>query len=388
VACPDIGTGSKYISDCTTTFCTAVANSTWDSTDVRGQCKFICNNISPGFRFSNSNADCTFTTCTAVPNTSWDPTDVRGQCKTITSTSSTSLYSFTSFTFTPAGATGSTGPTSLTAYGTSYPGYGTSNVLSLSGGIQYWTVPETRTYSFTLAGAGSFHTTSFNKDGIKTGYGIVMNASTSLTRGQRIAILVGQRGLNNGDGGGGTFVASVTGVGALSTSTPLFVAGGAGGPGGEYDTYDEGTNNNINGVMSTTGADGKGDNAGTNGGVGPNGGGTAAECCSIADGGAGFTGNGTFNFWPTGSTNNVPKSFKNGGKGGKNGGAGGFGGGAGYGPYNDRVGGGGGGYGGGGSGSTNGSGAGGGGGGSYDVTGVYSGSATNSGQGYVTVTKL
>jgi hypothetical protein len=220
-----------------------------------------------------------------------------------------------------------------------------------------------------------------------------MNASTSLTRGQRIAILVGQRGLNNGDGGGGTFVASVTGVGALSTSTPLFVAGGAGGPGGEYDTYDEGTNNNINGVMSTTGADGKGDNVGAGGGIGPNGGKAPPDYwVSAADGGAGFAGNGGFNAWPFGSINNVPKSFKNGGKGGTNGdgivGKGGFGGGAAYGPYGNRVGGGGGGYGGGGSGATNGDGAGGGGGGSYDITGVYSGSATNSGQGYVTVTKM
>lgn len=370
-ACPDIGTGSKYNSDCTTTFCTEVPNSTWDTTDVRGQCKFICDNISPGFKYTSSSG-CAFTTCTAVPNTTWDPTDVRGQCKTIATAVIPALYSFTSFTFTPAGATGSSGPTSLTAYGTNYPGYGTSNVLSLSNGIQYWTVPETKTYRFTLAGAGSFNNSSLNP--IKVGYGFVMTASYSLTKGQRIAILVGQRGLNDADAGGGTFVASVTGVGQLSTATPLFVAGGAGGPGSSVEEYE---NLYINGTSS--------------GGVGPNGGNLSDSGDKFTDSGAGFSGNGALNTDLGGEPSYVPKSFKNGGTGGRNNGQGGFGGGAAGGMAwwePTYTGGGGGGYGGGGGGGYDASGGGGGGGGSYDVTGVYSGSATNSDQGYVTVTKM
>jgi hypothetical protein len=282
------------------------------------------------------------------------------------------LYSFTSFTFTPAGATGSSGPTSLTAYGTNYPGYGTSNVLSLSNGIQYWTVPETKTYRFTLAGAGSFNNSSLNP--IKVGYGFVMTASYSLTKGQRIAILVGQRGLNDADAGGGTFVASVTGVGQLSTATPLFVAGGAGGPGSSVEEYE---NLYINGTSS--------------GGVGPNGGNLSDSGDKFTDSGAGFSGNGALNTDLGGEPSYVPKSFKNGGTGGRNNGQGGFGGGAAGGMAwwePTYAGGGGGGYGGGGGGGYDASGGGGGGGGSYDVTGVYSGSATNSDQGYVTVTKM
>jgi hypothetical protein len=296
-----------------------------------------------------------------------------------------SLYSFTTFTFTPAGATGSSGPTTLAAYGTGYPGYGSSYPLTLSGGIQYWTVPDDATYTFTVAGAGSFYPTSANA--IKVGYGIVMNASYSLTRGQLVAILVGQQGLNNADAGGGTFVASVTGVGVLSTAVPLFVAGGAGGPGGQSNT---GSNDNINGTLSTTGRDGKfgAPTIGGAGGVGPAGGkAPTVDGQSWADGGAGFSGNGDWRR-TGGSSSNVPKSFVNGGTGGTNIGVGGFGGGAGFGPYSNREGGGGGGYGGGGSGGSSANGAGGGGGGSYDVTSSYSGSATNSGQGYVIVTKV
>ena len=75
-----------------------------------------------------------------------------------------------------------------------------------------------------------------------------------------------------------------------------------------------------------------------------------------------------------------PRSFVNGGAGGYVMGytyKGGFGGGG------VGNGGGEGGYGGGGAG--NGSGGSGGGGGSYDITGIYDGSATNSGDGYLTI---
>jgi hypothetical protein len=297
------------------------------------------------------------------------------------------LYPFSTFTFTNANATGSTGPTSLAAYGTSYPGYGTLYALALSGGIQYWTVPATATYTFTLAGAGSSYPGSSNA--IKQGYGIVMNATYSLTKNQLIAILVGQLGIYGPDAGGGTFIASVTGIGNLSTATPLFVAGGAAGVGGQANV---GSNDNIDGTISTTGRNGKmvvGVGAGT-GGIGPAGGTTpTVDADSWADGGAGFSGNGEWCRRYKGVAY-VPKSFTNGGTGGTNStvGIGGFGGGAALGSYQLGEGGGGGGYGGGGSGGSSTDGAGGGGGGSYDVSGAYSGSATNSGHGYVTITKV
>jgi hypothetical protein len=305
------------------------------------------------------------------------------------------LYSMTSpFTFTNMGTTGAVGPSSIT-YGASTPGLATSSVLVLSAGIQYWTVPQTKTYTFTLAGASSFHTTSQNA--VKVGYGMVMTASRRLVAGQRIAILVGQQGIVNADGAGGTFIALVPGVGQLTDAIPLFVAGGAGGPGGESTA---GSNATINATITTKGRNGRPElyTPGVEygfGGVGPDGGKSPSGVAySWADGGGGFTGDGAIYTSYTlkgGSILKVPKSFINGGSGGTNtvngqGGNGGFGGGAGWGSYSLRVGGGGGGYGGGGSGGSNSSGAGGGGGGSYDITGTYSGTATNVGPGYVTVT--
>ena len=301
----------------------------------------------------------------------------------------TALYAFTTFTFTPIGATGASGPTSLAGYGGNYPGVGTSYALALSGGIQYWTVPMAGTYNFTLAGAGSFH--SGGQNPVKTGYGIVMTTSSyTLTTGQLIAILVGQISSGSTGGGGGTFIASVSSVGNLATATPLFIAGGAGGPGGQSATY---SNDNINATLATTGRNGMPGapvSAGA-GGVGPAG---ATRPTNIGfswgDQGAGFTGNGQWSE-RTGSSANVAKSFQNGGTGSlntDNSAPGGFGGGGAGNAYGQGAGGGGGGYGGGGSGGSDGAGAGGGGGGSYNITNVYSGSATNSATGYVTITKV
>ena len=301
----------------------------------------------------------------------------------------TPYYSFTTFQFTTLGTSGPTGPTSLAGYGTSYPGYGTPRALALSGGIQYWTVPVTGNYSFTIAGAGSANPGSV--DGTKIGYGVVLTVSSyTFNRGDILAILVGQLGNLGGaggsddtahgnGGGGGTYVTRVSAIGAVSSATPFFIAGGAGGVG--YESA--GTNGNINGTTSTTGrtaANGTLQNGGA-GGTGPNGGGVGTGA-PRGDGGAGFSGDGAI---IAGSPSAGAKSFTNGGVGDLNYINGGFGGGGGA---SGAAGGGGGGYGGGGGGVRNSSGAGGGGGGSYDITGAYSGTATNSGGGYVTVTKL
>jgi hypothetical protein len=301
----------------------------------------------------------------------------------------TALYAFTTFTFTPIGATGANGPTSLAGYGGNYPGVGTSYALALSAGVQYWTVPITGTYNFTLAGAGSFHSGGLNS--VKTGYGMVMTTSSySLTVGQLIAILVGQISTGSTGGGGGTFIASVPSVGNLPAATPIFIAGGAGGPGGQSQTY---SNDNINATLATTGRDGVPGAPGASGagGVGPAGALRPTNLgYSWADQGAGFTGNGQWSE-RTGSSANVAKSFQNGGTGSlntDNSAPGGFGGGGAGNSYGQGTGGGGGGYGGGGSGSSDGAGSGGGGGGSYNITGTYSGSATNSATGYVTITKV
>jgi hypothetical protein len=278
------------------------------------------------------------------------------------------------FTFTNLGFTGANGPTSLNGYTTLPPGN-----LQLLNGIQYWTVPRTGLYYFKLAGAGSFNTTS--ADSVKAGNGVVLLGSYNLTAGTILAILVGQRGNQNGDAGGGTFIATVSSVGNLASATPLFVAGGAGGPGSQ-----SGSNSTIDGTLSTTGRSGEFSPpafAGA-GGVGPDGGKVPTTPGRIwADGGGGFSGNGAGD--PTG----CPRSFVNDGRGGTTNGRGGFGGGASFGNYIGRVvGGGGGGYGGGGSGGSSAQGGGGGGGGSYSINGMYSGIINNLGSGYVSVSNV
>jgi len=298
---------------------------------------------------------------------------------------------FDAFYFTPMGATGALGPTSI-----NYPVLPVGG-LSLSAGIQYWRVPASGFYSFVVAGAGSSSPNSFNS--VKTGYGAVITGTYTLSEGTIIAILVGQKGSYSGymsSGGGGTFVAIVSGVGVLNTAIPLFVAGGAGGIGRESDS---GSNDNVNASLTTSGRNGGPAGAAPNyAGSGGSGGSGATNAInyltSFTDGGAGFSGNGCLNSGnPPGDILLVAKSFTNGGTGDQNTGtAGGFGGGGGgkVGLSDYYCGCGGGGYSGGGAGGTNSRGAGGGGGGSYDVTnpgGGYAatGAATNSEDGYVII---
>jgi hypothetical protein len=283
------------------------------------------------------------------------------------------LYTMTTpFTFTNMGTSGATGPQSIT-YGTNTPGYGTSYVMTLSGGIQYWTVPFTGTYTFTVAGGVGGTTSSTPTAGL----GAVIVLKQYLTSGHVIKILVGQQGEQGNDatqvgggGGGCSFLYNNT------TSTLLAAAGGGGGAGvvsgGSYVSSMNGKNANI----STSGYNGyanpsnqwSGGTGGTAGGGGGNG--NALN----GGGGGGYSGDGV----------GGALAFLNGGTGVGNGG---FGGGSGQGL---GGGGGGGGYSGGGGGGADKDriGAGGaGGGGSYDISGAYSGSATNSAAGYVTILK-
>jgi hypothetical protein len=294
-----------------------------------------------------------------------------------------SPFTFT-FTFTNMGATGSDGPTSIT-----YPVY-PNGVFSLVNGIQYWTVPTTKIYNFTIAGAGNYNPNSLNT--VKIGTGIVLTASRLLTAGTVIAILVGQMGRvgtsdNRATGGsGGTFVATVTAQGSLAGATPLFISGGSGGVG-----YQTSGSTNINGTITNNGLAGIG-GAGGAGGTAPNGGAGG----NAGDGGGGYSGNGGQYTFIGGSSALTGRSFTSGGKGGTNNyyaaAYGGFGGGSAGGALVSSTqypaGGGGGGYGGGGGGGSSAQGGNGGGAGSYDITGVYSGSSTNTGMGYVTITTV
>jgi hypothetical protein len=283
-----------------------------------------------------------------------------------------SLYSFSSHTFTNAGATGRNGPT-LTACRSAYlsasPWTANDAFFSMPvSGVQRWTVPRTTTYTFTVAGAAS---------GATAGLGRIIRFSFSLTEGQQVRIVVGQRGLDSGypaqgsGGGGGTYVVFDT------TNVIIGIAGGGGGFG--------------DAVASDPGAASAKGNLGGSGGSG----GTVGQDGG-AGGGAGYSGDGQAANGGTAQARSF-LGFSVGGDGYPSGlgdSAGGFGGGGG-GFLNNTSGpffrsGGGGGYSGGGGGGYNGGGAANaGGGGSCFVSASASGAnlsfGLNSGHGYVTV---
>ncbi len=290
------------------------------------------------------------------------------------------------YSFTTAGSTGVNGPTQAlvnTAYmGTPLAG----QVVIRIRGIQEWTIPASDTYSVTAAGASGGYA-----PGKLGGRGRVITSQIYLNQGQVLKILVGQEGGRGeftagaaGGGGGGTFIVD------SATATPLLVVGGGGG--GAKASAPWSNTSGSNGLdaspyNSTAGVDG------TNGGAGgTNGGGGVTNGTWCAGGGGGFTGNGSNGL----SYAYGGKSFTNGGAGGANYApsntiniAGGFGGGGGLLSMDgyETNGGGGGGYSGGGCGRNANHPGGGGGGGNF-YTGRYISNSLNTGDGYVTITRL
>lgn len=318
--------------------------------------------------------------------------------------SDTGLYLFDSHTFTNAGVSGYFGPNeSQVRFAYLMKSWAQDpEFLSVGGGIQAWTVPQTSNYEFVVAGAsGGAHI--YARDVLGTPYattkGALVTAQASLEEGTVVYILVGQMGgsttysdSTEGDnaapgGGGASWVWT-----NISDSLPLIVAGGGGG--GNRESY--------NGDANFDNTAGKPANGLTNGGSAGNGGLRNDGGSSYwAGGGGGWItdgtgGNQTTNYNRTPGTNGAQggQSPKNGGNGGirwndgtDSGGDGGFGGGGGGGSDNMGTGGGGGFSGGGGGRSGN---AGGGGGGSFvrDSLVDVSRSLASIGHGYVTVTKL
>jgi|GEM_PF-1454106 len=263
------------------------------------------------------------------------------------------LFAFASHTFTPCGITGRFGPTisdCQSSYSTIWDENGSFFSMNTQG-IQRFTVPETGVYQIVARGAGGG--ASLNNNGGFPGRGAVITGEFSLTQGDVLQILVGQKGddsLRVGGPGGGTFVVA-------SDNTPLIVAGG-GGAGRDNQNDQTG---NGNGNADATDAETANDGAsGCDGGSNGNGG----QSCGYPGGGGLLSDGGDS------TSNNDAQgggSFLNGGIGGNctqscfnNSGAGGFGGGGGT--WHDAHPGGGGGYSGGGGGSY----AAGGGGGSFN----------------------
>lgn len=222
-----------------------------------------------------------------------------------------------------------------------YTGTTLEGEVTVSGGIQAWTVPSTGTYIIEAWGArGGEKMDSYTATG---GNGALMSGEFTLTEGEVLYILVGQKGGNpNGyntsggcGGGGGTFVYY-----DANDSYPLIAAAGGGGCGAANENRAHG----LSGLTTTSG----GTEDGT-AGTGGNGGSTGLASYN-SGGGAGWLSNGqNSSYSPVAGGGQAPRNGGDGGNGGRSSysAIGGFGGGGGT---NDG-GGGGGGFSGGGAGS-------------------------------------
>jgi hypothetical protein len=279
------------------------------------------------------------------------------------------------YNFSNCSATGKTGPTQEQA-DAAYSGSNLEGNVTVSGGIQAWTVPATGTYTIEAAGARGGSWTG--SDPVYGGKGAKITGDFALTEGTTLYILVGQKGVdksgtpsyNGSGGGGGTYIYT------SGAEEPLMAAGGGGGSyaHGAPGTRTSGTDGS-DGTSGTSVRNAEGGSSGTGGGINAN---------YAGGGGAGFLGNGyTGNY---------------GGEGGKKPGDTGIGG-AGYSPYGTEggFGGGGGGScaGGGGGGYSGGAGGvysqdyyGGGGGGSYNAgTNPVNLAGVNEGHGYLIISR-
>ncbi len=284
------------------------------------------------------------------------------------------------YTFTTCGKTGSAGPSQSQCNSTYGPG-----IVTVSNGIQAWTVPASGNYTIEARGARGGPA----QYGFQGGSGAIIQGTFSLTAGQVLNLVVGQQGLQSphqtyagGGGGGGSFVYN------QSTANLLLAAGGGGGASGRTQGPAGG-----NAQTGTTGGSAIPHPSQTSTPAAPGGsggtGGQNGQGSSSVDGagGGGFTGDGQ------GITGG--DAFLNGALGGSsnNGsGDGGFGGGGASGLNGSGYhGGGGGGYSGGGGGANSGSasfGQGGGGGASFNGGTNPSSSVSNNGPGTIIITRI
>ena len=198
----------------------------------------------------------------------------------------------TTYTFTNASAIGRVGPTApqITA---AYLATNLNGSVTVTGGIQSFTVPTSGLYQFNVAGAKSGDYLA----SIAPGFGRIISGTYNLTAGTVLNIVVGQNGLamknnnagyiasyasyktTNAGGGGGTFVYAGT--------TLLYAAGGGGAPNGYRNSP------GSPGNFSTAGSAGVG-GGGAGGTLGAPGaaGGAGATAGSNGVGGYGGSGDG------------------------------------------------------------------------------------------------
>ena len=203
-------------------------------------------------------------------------------------------------TLTNCTSTGKSGP-SQSDCNSEYSGTSLEGLITVTSGIQKWTVPYSTTYTIEAYGAEG--------GGSYGGKGAKMSGEFSLDQGDVIIILVGQKGLTSSpmsSGGGGTFVVKQSGsTYSLTTHsvyvTPLIIAGGGGGSSSSSTTTQ-------NGTTSTSGQTGYGGWSSPQSGGSSGNGGNGTSGLGGGSGGGGFSGNGT------GYSHG--KSFLNGGTGG------------------------------------------------------------------------
>ena len=317
------------------------------------------------------------------------------------------LYDFTTFTFTNAGATGNNGPflaNCTSIYDTANNSWllNTANFNVSTRGIQLWTVPASGNYRITAAGASGGNNVPGN---ILGGFGALVTNEVTLTQGDVLAIVVGQKGADRntgpvspyfgGSGGGGTFV-------YRNSDALYYIVAGGGGGAAACTTNLLTSQNTANGNVATS-------NGSTvliqgssraNGGINGLGGNTSTRGILYAGAGAGINSDGQqaqnvgasgrsrANNWIGGfitnrSTYTLPGGFGGGGASGDASNNASY--------VNYSWAGGGGGYGGGGGGGNGGSSDGqyGGGGGSYWIgTTISSQTGGNKSNGYVTIVKV
>tara|TARA_Y100000590_G_scaffold415019_1_gene512403 strand:- start:6624 stop:10700 length:4077 start_codon:yes stop_codon:yes gene_type:complete len=190
----------------------------------------------------------------------------------------------TTYQFTNCGQSGRYGPSQSQA-NSAYSGTNLEGTVTVASGIQTWTVPSTGIYRIEAIGAAG-GTQLYSSD-YHGGEGASMSGDFSLTQGDILKIIVGQKGENtratNQDnaapgGGGGSFI-------WISGTNNLLIAAGGGGGGGR---------NNSTRIHANITTSGDGGNQLSNGGTNGNGGRSNHGGWSYwAGGGAGWLTNGT-----------------------------------------------------------------------------------------------
>jgi hypothetical protein len=206
-----------------------------------------------------------------------------------------SIIYFSSHTFTNCGATGKNGPTlanCTSTYSSTSWASNTDYFNMTTQGYQIWTVPMTGTYNIYPSGA----TGGYSTHGVG-GNGRTMRADFNLSKGTKLVIIIGQKGINGahiaGGGGGGTFVS------IENDPLPLIVAGGGGGAGSYQETTTNPSNQDgVNASRENNGTDARPMGPGSwgiaigSGGTGGNGG-TSGESHRPGAGGGGWLTDGT-----------------------------------------------------------------------------------------------